>query len=118
MKLVVRPQRGGLAPWQIKRAEEKLVANLEGNVSVAGLAADCGVSVSHFARGFRQLMGLSPHQWLLRRRVDEAKRLMRNRTLPLAEVALTCGFVDQSHFTRVFTRRIGISPSTWRRNLA
>jgi AraC family transcriptional regulator len=118
MKLVVRPLRGGLAPWQMKRAEEKLAANLEGNVSLADLAADCGVSVSHFARGFRQSIGLSPHQWLLRRRVDEAKRLMRNRTLSLAEIALTCGFVDQSHFTRVFTSRIGISPGAWRRNLA
>jgi AraC-like DNA-binding protein len=54
---------------------------------------------------------------LLRHRVDEAKRLMCNRTLSLSEVALTCGFADQSHFTRVFTRIIGDSPSAWRRSL-
>jgi AraC-like DNA-binding protein len=118
MKLAVRQLRGGLAPWQIRHAEEKLAANLAGNVSLADLAAHCGVSVGHFARAFRQSMGLSPHQWLLRRRVDEAKRLLRKRTLSLSEVALACGFVDQSHFTRVFTRRIGISPGAWRRNLA
>ena len=117
MKLAARPLRGGLAPWQIKRAEEKLAANLEGNVSLADLAAHCGVSVGHFARAFRRSIGLSPHQWLLRRRIDEAKRLMRNRTLSLSEVALACGFVDQSHFTRVFTRIIGDSPGTWRRSL-
>ena len=75
MKLAARPLRGGLAPWQIKRAEEKLAANLEGNVSLADLAAHCGVSVGHFARAFRRSIGLSPHQWLLRRRIDEAKRL-------------------------------------------
>jgi AraC-like DNA-binding protein len=118
MKLVVRPLRGGLAPWQMKRAEEKLAADLAGNVSLAELAAHCGVSVGHFARAFRRSTGLSPHQWLLRHRVDEAKGLMRNRTLSLSEVALTCGFVDQSHFTRVFTRQTGISPGAWRRNLA
>lgn len=117
MKLAARLLRGGLAPWQIKRAEEKLAANLEGNVSLADLAAHCGLSVSHFARAFQRSKGLSPHQWLLRRRVDEAKRLMRDRMLSLSEVALTCGFADQSHFTRVFTRIIGDSPSAWRRSL-
>jgi transcriptional regulator GlxA family with amidase domain len=118
MKLVVRPLRSGLAPWQLKRAEEKLMANLEGNVSLADLAAHCGVSVGHFARAFRRSTGLSPHQWLMRRRVDEAKGLIRTRTLSLSEVALACGFVDQSHFTRVFTRQTGVSPGTWRRSVA
>jgi AraC family transcriptional regulator len=117
MKLA-RALRGGLAPRLIKRAEEKLAANLEGNVSLADLAAHCGVSVGHFARAFRRSTGLSPHQWLLRRRVDEAKGLMRNRTLSLSEVALACGFVDQSHLTRVFARQTGMSPGAWRRNLA
>jgi AraC-like DNA-binding protein len=108
--------RGGLAAWQVKRAEDTLAANLEGDISLADLANDCGLSASHFSRAFRQSTGLSPHRWLLMRRIDLAKSKLLDRTLPLADVALSCGFADQSHFTRVFTALVGISPGAWRRN--
>jgi AraC-like DNA-binding protein len=110
------PPRGGLAPWQMKRVEETLAADLEGDISLADLANDCGLSASHFSRAFRQSTGLSPHQWLLKRRVDMAKTLLPDRKLSLSEVALACGFSDQSHFTRVFARLAGISPGAWRRH--
>ncbi|MDI4232752.1 AraC family transcriptional regulator [Bradyrhizobium sp. 31Argb] len=113
----IRPTRGGLAPWQLKRAEETLAASLQGDISLADLANDCGISASHFARAFRQSTGLSPHQWLQQKRVDEAKVLLRERRLSLSEIALACGFADQSHFTRVFSRLTGVSPGVWRRNL-
>jgi AraC-like DNA-binding protein len=109
--------RGGLAPWQERRAKEILTANLAGNIGLKGLAQECGLSVSHFSRAFRHSTGVAPHQWLLERRVDVAKPLLRNRQVPLSEVALVCGFSDQSHFTRVFTRLVGRSPGTWRRNV-
>jgi len=109
--------RGGLAPWQVKRAEDSLAANLGGDVSLADLANDCGLSASHFSRAFRQSTGLSPHQWLLQRRVDQAKGLLADRRLSLSEIALACGFSDQSHFSRVFSRLTGNSPGSWRRNL-
>ena len=108
--------RGGLAAWQVKRAEETLAANLEGDVSLADLANDCGLSASHFSRAFRRSTGLSPHQWLQRRRIELAKSLLPDRSLSLSEIALACGFADQSHFTRVFTNLAGISPGAWRRN--
>jgi AraC-like DNA-binding protein len=117
MQPLVRPLRGGLAPWQMKRIEEALAANLKGDVSLADLASDCGLSVSHFGRAFRQSTGVSPHQWLLKQRVDQAKSLLRDRSLTLADVALSCGFSDQSHFTRVFARMTGASPGAWRRNI-
>ena len=72
---------------------------------------------TNFSRAFRQSTGVSPHQWLLKRRADQTKSLLRDRTLPLSDVALSCGFADQSHFTRVFARLAGISPGAWRRNL-
>ncbi|MCC8943577.1 helix-turn-helix transcriptional regulator [Bradyrhizobium sp. Arg62] len=117
LRPATRPAHGGLAPWQIRRAEETLAADLEGDISLADLASDCGLSASHFSRAFRQSTGLSPHQWLLRRRVGLAKSLLSDRKLTLSEVALACGFADQSHFTRVFARLTGISPGAWRRNL-
>lgn len=117
MKPLARPVRGGLAPWQMNLVRDKLTANLAGDVSLGELANDCGVSISHFSRAFRQSTGSLPHQWLLRHRVDQAKTLLRDRSLPLSDVAVFCGFADQSHFTRVFTRLNGISPGAWRRSL-
>ncbi len=109
--------RGGLAPWQERRAKEILSSNLAENVGLKELAEECGLSVSHFSRAFRRSTGAAPHKWLLEYRVDAAKPLLRERQLPLSAVALTCGFADQSHFTRTFTRVVGVSPGAWRRYL-
>jgi transcriptional regulator GlxA family with amidase domain len=75
------------------------------------------LSTSHFTRAFRASTGLAPFQWLAHRRVDTAKVLLRQRRVSLREIALACGFSDQSHFTRVFSRIVGTSPGTWQRNL-
>jgi len=116
MKPLVGPVRGGLAPWQIKRVEDTFADNVAGNPSVVDLADACGLSVSHFCRAFRRSQGLPPHRWLLKRRVDQAKSILGDPARRLSEVALSCGFSDQSHFTRVFTDLVGISPGAWRRN--
>ncbi|MEI9994057.1 MAG: AraC family transcriptional regulator [Rhizomicrobium sp.] len=108
-------KRGGLAPWQERRTMELIDAHLDGDLAPAAMAAECGLSASHFARAFRASTGMAPHQWLLRRRVEKAKAAMRETVLPLAEIAVRCGFADQSHFTRVFTRIAGTSPAAWRR---
>jgi len=107
--------RGGLAPWQEKRAVEMLAANLDGALNIRDLAAACRLSASHFARAFRQSLGAPPHQYLLTLRVERAKAMLRDTAASLAEVGLQCGFVDQSHFTRVFTGRTGLPPGAWRR---
>ncbi|MES2197526.1 MAG: AraC family transcriptional regulator [Pseudomonadota bacterium] len=107
--------RGGLAPWQVKRACEKLESDLGGKSSLEQVAAEFELSVSHFARAFRISTGLPPHQWLLRQRVKAAKQLMTVRDLPLSEIAISAGFANQSHFTRVFSAVVGVSPGAWRR---
>jgi AraC family transcriptional regulator len=109
---------GGLAAWQERRAKDMLTANLDGTVALVDIARECRLSVSHFSRAFRRSMGLAPHAWLLKRRVELAKDLLRDRESSLSEIALRCGFADQSHFTRVFTRRAGVSPGAWRRGVA
>jgi len=111
----VQPSRGGLAPWQERRAKELLAAKLDGNVSVKEIARKCGLSVGHFSRAFRQSAGVGPHGWLVNQRVEAAKALLRDDTLSLSEIALRCGFSDQSHFTRTFSRVAGTSPGAWRR---
>jgi AraC-like DNA-binding protein len=111
------PRRGGLAPWQERLAKDILDAHLDGEISQSVIARRCGLSPGHFARGFRVSTGLAPHQWLLRRRVDRAKDLLRRTDTPLAAVARLSGFSDQSHLTRVFVGFVGIPPGAWRRQV-
>lgn len=116
MRLARRPFRGGLVAWQQRRVEALLDSHLDGEITLDRLAQECGLSVSHFARAFRKTNGTSPHRWLVGRRVAKAKDLLHNSTTPLSEIALACGFADQSHFTRVFTKMVGISPGASRRS--
>jgi AraC family transcriptional regulator len=110
--------RGGLAPWQLRRAKEMLMAHLDGDISLSEVARGCKLSVSHFARAFRQTTGLPPHRWLVWRRVDRAKGLLRQSREPMADIALQCGFSDQASFARAFKRVVGASPGEWRRGAA
>lgn len=115
LKPALEPSRGGLAPWQVKRACERLDSDLSGGVTLQQIATELGLSVSHFSRAFRISTGLPPHQWLLHQRVRAAKQLMTARDLPLSEIAISAGFANQSHFTRVFSQLVGVSPGAWRR---
>jgi AraC family transcriptional regulator len=110
-----RARSGGLAPHQERRAKELMAASLDEDISLLRLAAECGLSARHFARAFRQSTGLSPHRWLIQHRVERARGLLADRRLSLTEIALVCGFADQSHFTRTFTGIVGTSPGAWRR---
>jgi AraC-like DNA-binding protein len=115
-RAVMHRAAGGLAPWQERHAKEMMNECLDGDVSLSDLARECRLSVTHFVRAFRRSTGLSPHQWLLARRIDRAKSFLAESDLSLAEIALACGFWDQSHFTRMFTASVGTSPGRWRRS--
>jgi AraC-like DNA-binding protein len=108
--------RGGLAPWQERKAKELMMAFADEEIPLSRLASECGLSVRQFARAFRRTTGVPLHRWLLRYRVDRAKELLRTRAVSLADIAFFCGFADQSHFTRVFTRMASVSPGSWRRS--
>ena len=101
---------GGLAPWQLRLARDRINASLEQELSLKQIARECRLSASHFTRS----TGISPHRWLIQRRVDVAKDLMLSTDTSLVEISLRCGFSDQSHFTRVFAEATGETPGRWR----
>lgn len=111
-----RTARGSLAPWQLRRVKDFINANLDGDFSLSDLAAECGLSTGCFFRAFRKSMGTPPHRWLLERRIAKARHLLLEGALSIAEVAVACGFVDQSHLTRVFTKSVGQPPGAWLRS--
>jgi AraC family transcriptional regulator len=112
------PFRGGLSFAQTRRATELLEAHLDGKIALRDVAEACQLSVSHFSRAFRQTFHKPPYQWLTERRVDKAKALMIHSQLPLADVAMQCGFADQSSLNRSFKRIYGVTPGEWRRSAA
>ncbi len=106
---------GGLAPWQEKCAREYLRAFLDSDVDLQPLAAECGLSPGHFAKAFKRSVGMPPHRWLLKLRVEHACHLLLHSNERLEAIALACGFADQSHLSRVFSKALGVSPGAWRR---
>jgi len=108
-------QVGGLAPWQERTAKDLLTASLARNLSLAEVAQACRLSRGHFTKAFKQTTGQTPHAWLVARRIDAAKRHLLGSTQSLSEIALACGFADQSHLTRVFGQHVGQAPGQWRK---
>ena len=80
-------------------------------VSVSRLASLCGVSEVYFRRVFLSACGCSPKEYIIKRRMDYAKTLLRAGGFSVAEVASLCGYAEPSHFSREFSRRVGISPT-------
>lgn len=112
--LTAEAPRAGREPAAIRRARDYLDANLAENVALEDLATAAGLSRYHLVRSFRAALGITPHAYLVDRRVRLAKRLLVGGE-PLAGVAAACGFFDQAHFTRVFKGRTGVTPGQYRR---
>jgi AraC-like DNA-binding protein len=109
------PSRGGLSPVRANRICEYIDSHLQENITLEVLAGLAQLSVHHFARAFRQSVGVPPHSYIVQRRVERAEELLRTTNFSLSEIAVASGFTDQSHFTRHFRRIIGISPGLARR---
>lgn len=109
------PKTGGLAGWQIQRVRAFIDDHLDQTIRIRDLSAIAQRSVTYFCRAFKHTFGLSPHAYLIRRRLDHAGRLMLATDTPLSEIALSCGFTDQAHLSKMFRQSAGQSPAAWRR---
>ena len=102
--------RGGLSAAAKRRTLELMDAQMDAKLTIGVLALEAGLSPAHFARAFKETMGLAPHRYLLARRIDHARRLLDAPNAALADVAHRTGFADQAHFTRLFKREFGVTP--------
>jgi AraC family transcriptional regulator len=105
--------QGGLGGDVLRRVKAHVEANLGEHISLNQLAALAGMSRFHFARQFRISTGQSPMGYVRRARIERATAILREREMPIARVAVSLGFADQSHFSRTFGRFIGVSPGSF-----
>lgn len=106
---------GGLAGWQVVRIRSFIDSNLDQTIHASDLSAVAQRSTAHFSRAFKQAFGEPPHAFLIRRRLEEACRLMLTSSASLSEISLSVGFSDHAHLCKLFRKAFGQSPSRWRR---
>jgi AraC family transcriptional regulator len=112
----VQISRGGLGPPRLRRIKELVNAKIEDELSLDEMAQSVGLSTAHFARMFRKSTGQTPHQFVLRQRLERAKAMLRAADARILDVAVACGFKTQQHFAQVFRGVCGISPTEYRRD--
>jgi len=106
--------RGGLSPYKLRQVTDYIRDNLSNNLSLAEMANLLQMGPCHFARAFKESTGLSPHQYVLRRRVERALQMLKETPSNLADIAYDLGFSSQGHFTTVFSKIVGVTPSSYR----
>jgi len=113
----VQIYRGGLGSARLRRIKELVHAKMEDDLSLDEMAQSVGLSTAHFARMFRKSTGETPHQFVLRQRLERAKAMLRAPDARVLDVAVACGFKTQQHFAQVFRDFWGVSPTEYRQDL-
>jgi AraC family transcriptional regulator len=113
----VQIYRGGLGSARLRRIRELIHAKIEDDLSLDEMAQSVGLSTAHFARMFRKSTGVTPHQFVVRQRIDRAKAMLRAPDARVLDVAIACGFKTQQHFAQVFRDVCGVSPTEYRQDL-
>jgi AraC family transcriptional regulator len=117
-KLNLAPRTGGLPPMRLKRVFSYIEANLDTATTLSELSRVADMSLYYFAVLFKQSTNLSPHQYVLRQRIERAKQLLRETKTSVLEISLSLGFEQPNNFARTFRRLTGTSPTNYRRNLS
>lgn len=105
----------GLPQSQLERVIDYMKANLTQDLSILDLATLTSMSESHFSRSFKQSMGISPYQYVIQQRVERAKQLLKQQEISISDIALDCGFANQTHLTKVFRQMIGMTPKAYQK---
>lgn len=110
------PPMQSMSGWRMRRVIEYIEEHLDGDLSLEAMAAEVHISPIYLARAFKAAIGQSPHRFVLTRRVEHAKELLRNTEMPVVDVALSSGFSSQSHLSYWFQRHVGVSPAAYRQH--
>ncbi len=115
----------GLSQSQIRRVIDYMKVNLSRDLSILDLATLADMSKSHFSRSFKQSVGIAPYRYLMHQRVERAKQLLKQQALKqqslkqqaisISDIALDCGFANQSHLTKVFRQIVGVTPKAYQK---
>jgi AraC-like DNA-binding protein len=105
----------GLDARQLQLVNEAIDEKIGEDLSVSMLSSLAGLSRSYFSQAFRKSVGRTPHEHVVRMRIERAMALMLQRDAPLSEIALATGFCDQAHFAKAFRRAAGMTPTQWRK---
>jgi AraC family transcriptional regulator len=108
--------RGGLGSARLRSIKDLVQAKMGDDLSLDDMAQSIGLSTAHFARMFRKSTGETPHQFVLRQRVERAKAMLRAPDARVLDVAVACGFRTQQHFAQVFRDVCGVSPTQYRQD--
>jgi AraC family transcriptional regulator len=108
--------RESLARFRLVRVTDFIESHLTDNIHLRDLVNVSGLSTFHFVRAFKNALGVTPYQFLLRRRIEEAKGLLRTTGIQIEAVATSCGFKDAVHFSKMFHRHVRMTPSQYRRD--
>ena len=111
--LLLEPSNG-LSHERVKRVQDYIETHLDDRLTLSDLAGVACLSPYHFSRSFKQAVGVGPQRYVMKRRLERAKTLMRRSSQPLAVIAQEVGFTDQSHLTMIFRREIGMTPGRYR----
>ena len=109
--------KGGMAPHVLRRVIDFMHANMDKQIGLKDLADCAGLSLSHFSFQFRASTNQSPHQYMLRLRIERSKELLTDSRLSVLDVGLEVGFRNQQHFATVFRNSVGVPPSVYRTQL-
>ena len=112
----VQMYKGGLGSARLRTIKELVHAKIEDDLSLDEMAQSVGLSTAHFARMFRKSTGETPHQFVLRQRIERAKAMLRAPDARILDVAVACGFKTQQHFAQVFRDVCGVSPTEYRQD--
>jgi AraC family transcriptional regulator len=111
----IMPKCANIAPWQVRCIQGHIAANLQTGIRITDLAGIVRCSSYRIKRVFKNNFGCTPHQYLIRRRVERAQRLLLMSDDSLTQIAAECGFASQSHLSCLFQRIVGERPGRWRR---
>lgn len=106
---------GGLPPFRLRKVQRYIGEHLDEDLTLARLAEVADISKYHFSHLFKQSVGTPPYRYVILQRIEEAKRLLAQTELSIAQIALRSGFSSHSHFSRTFRKHVGTTPSAFQK---